>query len=58
MLRRNKAKRMLIEEIRRTFNYTYDDAEKYADYLKSKAFKEYTEAFNEMTITKDKNIFK
>ena len=45
MLRRNQAKKMLIKEIKKSFNYTYDDAEKYADYLKSKAIKEYSEMF-------------
>lgn len=54
MLRRNKAKRMLIKEIKRSFNYTYNDAEKYADYLKSKAIKEYSEMFAKELLKKYK----
>lgn len=50
-----KTFKMLINEIRKTFGYKYDDAEKYAQYLKSLAMKEYQNAFAELTITKEKN---
>lgn len=42
---------MLINEIERTFNYEFDDAERYAEYLKFSALQEYKNAFKERCIT-------
>lgn len=46
--------KMLTNEIRRTFNYKYEDAEKYANHLKKMCLIEYNRAYQEATVTKDK----
>ena len=45
--------KMLTDEIKRTFNYKYEDAEKYAEYLRNLALVEYRNAYKELTVTKE-----
>lgn len=45
----------LVQEIKETFNYSYDDSEEYAEYLKDLIINEYLNAYTELTNLKERD---